>query len=123
DLQNEISEEDNARLIGCDFEVLVEGLSKSARKEAAEGEDSSHIGRASEPVRILAPAVSNGQPEKAVLPAVLQDHHPQLVGRTRCDRIAVFDGNPRLVGNLVTVHIHDCTPTTLIGSIVTREYQ
>jgi tRNA-2-methylthio-N6-dimethylallyladenosine synthase len=51
------------------------------------------------------------------------DEHPQLVGRTRCDRIVVFDGNPRLVGSLTNVHIDDCTPTTLIGSIVTREYQ
>jgi tRNA-2-methylthio-N6-dimethylallyladenosine synthase len=61
-----------------------------------------------------------GRPEKAVLQ---NDDHPQLVGRTRCDRIVVFDGNPRLVGNLTQVHIYDCTPTTLIGSIVTREYQ
>jgi tRNA-2-methylthio-N6-dimethylallyladenosine synthase len=118
DLQNEISEEDNARLIGHDFEVLVEGLSKSARKEAAEGGDGSHVGRASQPVREDQGA-KDGRPERAVR----HDHHPQLVGRTRCDRIAVFDGNPRLVGNLATVHIHDCTPTTLIGSIVTREFQ
>jgi tRNA-2-methylthio-N6-dimethylallyladenosine synthase len=88
-VQNEISEEDNAELIGREFEVLVEGLSKSARKEASEEDD----------------------------------HHPQLVGRTRCDRIVVFDGNPRLVGNIARVHIFDCTPTTLIGSIVTRDHQ
>src|SRR5579864_1600549 len=48
-VQNEISEEDNAQLIGREFEVLVEGLSKSARKEAGEGEDGSHVGRASQP--------------------------------------------------------------------------
>src|SRR6185295_178687 len=33
DLQNAISEEDNAALIGRDFEVLVEGLSKATLKE------------------------------------------------------------------------------------------
>jgi tRNA-2-methylthio-N6-dimethylallyladenosine synthase len=119
-VQNGISEEDNARLIGRDFEVLVEGLSKATRKEAREGEDDSHVGRPGHDVRGIEPD-DNGPPEKTVLRN--GDHRPQLVGRTRCDRIVVFDGNPRLVGNLAQVHIDDCTPTTLIGSIVTREYQ
>jgi tRNA-2-methylthio-N6-dimethylallyladenosine synthase len=44
----------------------------------------------------------------------------QLVGRTPCDRIVVFDGNPRLAGTLAAVAVYDCTATTLIGSIVTR---
>jgi hypothetical protein len=26
-----------------------------------------------------------------------------------------------MVGNLVDVHVYDCTPTTLLGTIVTRE--
>ncbi len=47
----------------------------------------------------------------------------QLVGRTRCDRIVVFNGNPRLTGSLTQVAIHDCTPTTLMGNIVTRNIQ
>jgi len=96
-VQNEISEEDNSRLIGSDFEILVEGLSKVARKQVAD-----------EPVQAL-PLVEAG------------DEHPQLVGRTRCDRIVVFEGNPRMMGHLVDVHVYDCTPTTLLGTIVTRE--
>lgn len=47
----------------------------------------------------------------------------QLMGRTRCDRIVVFNGNSRLTGSLTQVAIHDCTPTTLMGNIVTREIQ
>jgi tRNA-2-methylthio-N6-dimethylallyladenosine synthase len=47
----------------------------------------------------------------------------QLVGRSTCDRIVVFDGNPRLAGTLARISVHDCTATTLIGSIVTRELQ
>jgi tRNA-2-methylthio-N6-dimethylallyladenosine synthase len=47
----------------------------------------------------------------------------QLVGRSTCDRIVVFDGNPRLAGTLARIAIHDCTATTLIGTIVTREIQ
>ena len=35
----------------------------------------------------------------------------------------MFDGNPRLAGTLARVLIHDCTPTTLMGTIVTREIQ
>lgn len=88
-LQNEISEEDNARLIGSRQEVLVEGPSKAALKN---GDEES-------PLRL------------------------QMVGRTRCDRIVVFEGNPRLSGTLTEVEIEDCTATTLIGSIVTREHQ
>ncbi|MEZ6056013.1 MAG: tRNA (N6-isopentenyl adenosine(37)-C2)-methylthiotransferase MiaB [Planctomycetaceae bacterium] len=47
----------------------------------------------------------------------------QLVGRTRCDRIVVFDGNPRLAGTLATVLIDDVSATTLLGSIVTQHVQ
>lgn len=47
----------------------------------------------------------------------------QLTGRTSCDRIVVFDGQPRLAGTLARVQVGDCTATTLIGEIVTREYQ
>jgi tRNA-2-methylthio-N6-dimethylallyladenosine synthase len=101
-LQNEISEEDNARLIGTRQEVLVEGPSKTALKQTP---DHFH----------------ERDREAAETPATEQ--HTQLVGRSRCDRIVVFEGNRRLVGTLAQVEIHDCTSTTLIGSIVTREFQ
>lgn len=90
-LQNEISEEDNAEFIGKQVEILVEGRSKAARKSATGDGDATHS--------------------------------KQLVGRTDCDRIVVFDGNDRLAGSLTKVEVHDCTATTLIGSIVTREFQ
>ncbi len=86
DLQNEISEEDNAEFIGTTVEVLVEGPSKNDEKGKIENTD---------------------------------EHKRQLVGRTTCDRIVVFEGNPRLAGSLVEVDVLDCTQTTLIGSIVT----
>lgn len=47
----------------------------------------------------------------------------QLMGRSDCDRIVVFDGNARLAGSLTRVRVEDCTATTLIGSIVTHEIQ
>ncbi len=90
DLQNAISEEDNAEFIGREVEILVEGLSKSAVKA---GEENS------------------------------SDPRAQLVGRTRCDRIVVFEGNRRLAGSMARVAVDDCTATTLIGHVVTQEYQ
>lgn len=39
----------------------------------------------------------------------------QLTGRTRCDRIVVFDGPRTLVGELVPVTIYDVGPHTLWG--------
>jgi len=89
-LQNQISEEDNADFIGRSVQVLVEGLSETAKKQ--------------------------GQTEAATGPA-------QLMGRSLCDRIVVFQGNPRLAGTLVDVEIADVTPTTMIGDIVTRQIQ
>ena len=91
DIQNEISEEDNATFIGREVEVLVEGPSKTALKQSD------------------TELAANGP--------------IQLVGRSSCDRIVVFDGNPRLAGTLAQIAVHDCTATTLIGSIVTREMQ
>ncbi|MCA9041243.1 MAG: tRNA (N6-isopentenyl adenosine(37)-C2)-methylthiotransferase MiaB [Planctomycetaceae bacterium] len=95
-LQNEISEEDNTNFIGKEVEVLVEGPSKNEEKKS----DNQSTAESADP---------NGP--------------IQLMGRTRCDRIVVFDGNPRLTGSLTNIGVYDCTPTTLMGTIVTRAYQ
>ena len=89
-LQNEISEEDNAKMIGQTVDILVEGQSKSHAKKADEADDSGTI---------------------------------QLMGRSRCDRITVFDGNPRLIGSMAKISIYDVTPTTLMGMMVTKQIQ
>ena len=44
----------------------------------------------------------------------------QLVGRTHCDRIVVFDGNRRQVGQLLDVTVYDANAFTLFGSVVTE---
>jgi len=100
-LQNEISEEDNAEFIGRTVEVLCEGPSKAAIKERHRQHDHDH-----------------DHEEPPADPATLKT---QLVGRTDCDRIVVFDGNPRLAGSLVEIDIHDVSTTTLLGHIVTRQ--
>ena len=120
--QTVICEEDNAEFIGQTVDVLVEGPSKMAQKqqkrqlsvaphpvpgvELAE-DDADGV------VALETPAESSGSVGGPI----------QLVGRTDCDRIVVFDGNPRLAGSLASISVGDCTATTLIGRIVTREVQ
>jgi tRNA-2-methylthio-N6-dimethylallyladenosine synthase len=51
-----------------------------------------------------------------------QDGGPvQLTGRTDCDRIVVFDGNPRLTGQMVRVAIEQVSAVTLFGAVVTSD--
>ncbi len=44
----------------------------------------------------------------------------QMVGRTHCDRIVVFEGNRRQAGQMLPVAIHDASSHTLFGSVVTE---
>lgn len=46
----------------------------------------------------------------------------QLTGRTMTDHIVVFDGNPRLTGELVRVRVEEATAYTLFGEAVTDEH-
>lgn len=44
----------------------------------------------------------------------------QLTGRTNCDRIVVFEGNRRQIGQFLPVTIYDANAFTLFGAVVTR---
>lgn len=88
-LQNEISEEDNQRFLGERVDVLVEGPSKAAQKAAQKSGESSSEG----PL--------------------------QLTGRTLCDRIVVFEGNRRQIGQTLPVAVYDANAHTLFGAVVT----
>ena len=44
----------------------------------------------------------------------------QLTGRTTCDRIVVFEGNRRQIGELLPVTIYDANSHTLFGTVVTQ---
>jgi tRNA-2-methylthio-N6-dimethylallyladenosine synthase len=137
ELQNRISEEDNAEFIGRRVQILVEGPSKSAARRAArEGlpaDGGPLLQLADHPAGTHAghhPGHEHAHDAADMQPESLQHASieaarlaTQLTGRTSCDRIVVFDGNPRLTGSLAEIEIHDCTSTTLIGSIVTRELQ
>ncbi len=149
-VQTEISEEDNVRFIGRQVEVLVEGPSKKAAKgrdaEALPGwhagaavgdqphhEEHTHAGSGSREIHhnddfVPLSVIHTDETSKSLAQAP-QPLAPsstgvlQLTGRTMCDRIVVFDGNPRLSGSIATVEVDDCTATTLLGRIVTREVQ
>jgi tRNA-2-methylthio-N6-dimethylallyladenosine synthase len=45
----------------------------------------------------------------------------QLAGRTRTDHIVAFEGNSRLIGRLVRVHIEEASAFTLFGTVQTTE--
>ena len=92
DVQNRISEEDNQRFLGETVHVLVEGPSK--RSDVAVND------------------LSQGQPRTEGTPI-------QLTGRTHCDRIVVFDGTPRLVGQTIPIGIYEVAAHTLLGTVVT----
>ena len=44
----------------------------------------------------------------------------QLTGRTHCDRIVVFDGNRRQIGQTLPITIYDANAHTLFGAVVTQ---
>ncbi len=44
----------------------------------------------------------------------------QLTGRTMCDRIVVFDGNRRQIGETLPIKIYDANAHTMFGQVVTQ---
>jgi tRNA-2-methylthio-N6-dimethylallyladenosine synthase len=104
-VQNAISEEDNKSFIGQTVELLVEGPSKHAQK----------FDRTDEP------GLDSNRSDSTSHDASDSNPVTQLVGRTHCDRIVVFEGNRRQIGQLLPVTIFDCTPMTLFGAVVTHE--
>ncbi len=45
----------------------------------------------------------------------------QMTGRTKCDRIVVWDGNERQAGQVLSVLVHDANCITLFGAVDTVE--
>ncbi len=45
----------------------------------------------------------------------------QMIGRTHCDRIVVWDGHERQAGQLLPILIHDVSSHTMFGSVKTHE--
>ncbi len=56
-------------------------------------------------------------PSKQAAKRATDAEHLQLSGRTMCDRIVVFPGHRRLIGQLLPVTIDEATPHTLLGRL------
>ena len=48
-------------------------------------------------------------------------HITQMIGRTHCDRIVVFDGNRRQAGQFLEIIVDDASSHTLVGRVQTVE--
>jgi len=59
-------------------------------------------------------------PSKAAAKRQALGEQVQLTGRTMCDRIVVFDGNRRQIGEILPVTIYDANAHTLFGHVVTQ---
>ena len=57
-------------------------------------------------------------PSKSSLKRAAEGPVLQLVGRTHCDRIVVFDGNTRQIGQILPVSVSDASAHTLFGQLV-----
>jgi tRNA-2-methylthio-N6-dimethylallyladenosine synthase len=59
-------------------------------------------------------------PSKASMKQNESGEQMQLTGRTMCDRIVVFDGNRRQIGQIMPITIYDANAHTLFGTVVTQ---
>jgi tRNA-2-methylthio-N6-dimethylallyladenosine synthase len=119
-IQNAISEEENQPFIGRTVEVLVEGPSKAARKRREHDEANNLEGSNLKGSPSARHSVSPSLVEERDALQGSHSHIVQLTGRTNCDRIVVFDGTPRQIGQLLPVTIYDANAFTLFGGVVTR---
>lgn len=118
-VQDAIAKEDNQRLIGQTVEVLVEGPSKKglakeqkATQQNAVSTNPSHDGLVN---------IDPGRPSGTLPSETSQGGIIQMIGRTHCDRIVVFDGNRRQAGQFLSITIDDASSHTLVGRVKTVE--
>jgi tRNA-2-methylthio-N6-dimethylallyladenosine synthase len=107
-VQNAISLEDNRPFLGRCVEILVEGPSKVSVKK-----QKSQTGNPIEnPIKKIEDATCGGEGQ---IEDSSGDGRVQLVGRTTCDRIVVFDGPLELTGRILPVEIDRVDAFTLHG--------
>jgi tRNA-2-methylthio-N6-dimethylallyladenosine synthase len=83
---------------------------------------SDHLKKIGETVEVLIEGPSKNA-SKASGGSNPPSHGPvQLTGRTMSDHIVVCDGNPRLIGKTVSVHVEEATSFTLFGTVLTDEH-
>jgi tRNA-2-methylthio-N6-dimethylallyladenosine synthase len=104
-VQQQVTLEENRKLVGRTLEVMIEGESKLVSRQAAYPSSKVELGWEKR---------RHGQ---------LADHVPsrtQLVGRTRGDQVVCFDGDLSLKGELLEVEITDSRGMTLFARVATE---
>ena len=101
-LVERISGEENAAFVGRTVRVFVEELAPRPRLNASPHQARPQNGA------VPLPRPSSLAPRPSL---------PPLRGRTPCNRIAVFDGPPALIGTEGVVRITASTPLTLFGEL------
>ena len=83
------------------------------QNEISEEDNHAFLGRG---VEVLVEGLSKA----AVKKNETESEQVQLTGRTMCDRIVVFDGNRRQIGEILPVTVYDANAHTLFGTVVTQ---
>jgi tRNA-2-methylthio-N6-dimethylallyladenosine synthase len=115
-IQNAISLEDNQPLLGRTVEILVEGPSKVAKKRGSRKQisDTEISDIDISDTELLEDPRADG-PHPDLLPTAART--TQLVGRTTCDRIVVFEGSTELIGRILPITIEKIDAFTLFGRV------
>ena len=101
-------------------DVPVRGEEPPQQRAARAAEPHQRAGQPAVPRPARARCSSKGRASGPNTAAKTRATCVQLTGRTPDDRIVVFDGNPRLIGQIIPVAIYDVAPHTLFGAVVTE---
>jgi tRNA-2-methylthio-N6-dimethylallyladenosine synthase len=63
-----------------------------------------------------------GTPQRLLVEGASKRDAGELMGRTECNRVVNFVGQPRLIGQMVDVNITETRTFTLRGEVVTRDH-
>jgi tRNA-2-methylthio-N6-dimethylallyladenosine synthase len=105
--QQQVTAEENRKLVGKTLELMVEGESKLVSRQASYPKSNVELGweKKQRPGHFSDQVF---EPEKVTT---------QLVGRTRGDQVVCFDGDASLKGQLLDIEITDARGMTLFGKL------
>ncbi len=89
------------------------------QNEISEEDNHAFLGRT---VEVLVEGPSKAAEKAAAKSGEAEGPVVQLTGRTMCDRIVVFEGNRRLIGEVMPIGVYDANAHTLFGTVVTADH-
>ena len=127
---NEVEAKDTKSLEDLDRVIVGDPSAKSEpslvqlgqSQSSAAGQAQTPVGSSNDSHQIDEYKKHNRSPQQAMLDQLQKEGRMvQLTGRTHCDRIVVFDGSPRLIGQTQPIGIYDVSGLTLMGAVCTDE--